>query len=735
MRAMNGRPSAALLRPPQLLTRTISRRLSSKIPRALVINAGSSSVKYGLFDVGASEEARVSGLVEKIGLDGSSISHTGEDGIKQKIEVALPDHATALNHVVELLTASGGPIGDVREIDVVGHRVVHGGASMTTPTVIDDSKEALIESCIPLAPLHNPANLLGIRVARSIFPAPHVAVFDTAFHSTMPPESYTYALPRELIEEHGVRRYGFHGTSYTYVLQKTAEILGRPANKFNAIICHLGSGASMSAVLKGKCVDTTMGLTPLEGLVMGTRAGDLDAGVLSFLSGHLGKSQSEIDTLLNKRSGLLGLSGTSDWRNVREQAQAGDQNAALARSVFIERIRKYLGAYLVKLNGELDALVFTGGIGENDPGLREAVCEGLSSFGLAVDQYKNQMGLHEVQPNFAKVRTLVVPTNEELSIAMQSAEATGLFKAASAPRPVASTDAAATGATVKDAQPGATLHTEAEVLMAQAAKVSREMMAEEESTFENLGHALFIESDGPTGLIEAALLSAVLPRVTKLGYFRLLSYGKHYDAKLDFITNTDKFNLQYDSRDSMIGITVDEALHLFAQSGGQSDEIFSKIIDSFNAYAKDKDFVIVSGEKITARGAGGAPGSSTFYAKLQSALNLPSLVVHDVESEGVKGEGLEAELLAIKASKASENVRFAGAMITGLPLANYAKEAEVMRAMLQRIDIPVAGVMPTDSRVSQLTMAEVATALDAKVLYGSLNLDRQSVHNIEIATM
>ena len=416
------RALAGLARPPV--------RHSSSAARALVINAGSSSIKYGLFDLGSSKEPLVTGLVEQIGLPGSCINHTGEDGVKQRTDETLPDHAVALQRVVDLLTTKGGPVATVEEIDVVGHRVVHGGATMTTPTLVTDEVEAAIEAVVPLAPLHNPANLIGIRKARGIFPAPHIAVFDTAFHATMPAESYTYAVPRELTEKHGVRRYGFHGTSYTYVLDKVSEHLSRPKESLNVIMCHLGSGASMAAVARGKCVDTTMGMTPLEGLVMGTRAGDIDAGVVSFLvSGKLGYSMAEVDTLLNKQSGLKGMAGigSSDWRVVRQAAADGDANAILARKVFVERIRKYVGAYMVKLGGEVDAIVFTGGIGENDPALREAVCANLSTLGVAIDADKNGQGLVEVQASSARVRTLVVPTNEELCLATQAAQAVGLI--------------------------------------------------------------------------------------------------------------------------------------------------------------------------------------------------------------------------------------------------------------------------------------------------------------------
>jgi len=357
---------------------------------ALVLNCGSSSLKYGVFLVEGGELQDVcQGLVDKIGLDGCVIKH--EEGEKtEKIPGMLKDHGESLNKVVELLTRSGGPVKSIGDIKVVGHRVVHGGPKFKDPTVVTADVEKEIEACIPLAPLHNPPNLLGIRTARKVFPVSQVAIFDTAFHATMPPESFRYAVPKDLYEKHHVRRYGFHGTSYKYVSGATAAAMDRPLSELNMIICHLGNGCSMACLKNGKVVDTTMGLTPLEGLMMGTRCGDADLGVYTFLCNELKMSPKDVDTALNKKSGLLGVAGISDMREVISSGDAGNHDSALARKMYVERVRKYLGAYLVKLNGQLDALVFTAGVGENDKDFRELATAGLEPLGISMDSKKSR---------------------------------------------------------------------------------------------------------------------------------------------------------------------------------------------------------------------------------------------------------------------------------------------------------------------------------------------------------
>jgi len=403
----------------------------------LVINCGSSSVKYGVFELKASGELDqiCGGLIDKIGLDGTVIKHeVGEK--KEKMNIALKNHAEALKKLSEILTAAGGPVKNIGDIKVVGHRVVHGGPTFSEPTIIDAATDKAIEECNTLAPLHNPVNLQGIRLAKEVFASSkHVAVFDTAFHATMPPHSYRYAVPKELYEKHHVRRYGFHGTSYKYIVGAVAERVGRPADELNMIIFHLGNGASAACIKSGKVFDTTMGLTPLEGLVMGTRSGDIDAGVLTYMTTGLGMTPKEVDTILNKKSGLLGVCGKSDMREVIAAANKGDEDAMLARRLVIERLRKYLGTFLVKLDGKLDVLVFTAGMGESDTNIREMVCSGLAPLGIDIDAAKNRV-IHagaaqtegEVQSNISRAKIMIVPTQEELSIAQQSLEVCGFIK-------------------------------------------------------------------------------------------------------------------------------------------------------------------------------------------------------------------------------------------------------------------------------------------------------------------
>lgn len=368
------------------------------------------------------------GLVDKIGLDGAVIKHTVNDKT-EKVEGPVADHREALHKVVSILTQAGGPVKNISDVKVVGHRVVHGGPKYASPTVIDEESYKEIERCVPLAPLHNPAHLLGIKTAQEVFKVPHVAVFDTAFHATMPPEAYRYAVPKELYDKHSVRRYGFHGTSYKYVTAETARRLNQRPEDLNLIICHLGNGASMACVKQGQVVDTTMGLTPLEGLVMGTRSGDVDPGLFSFLCDHLGMTAKQADTMLNNQSGLLGLTGKSDMRQVIAGAAQGVPDDVLARRMYVKRVRKYIGSYLVELNGDLDALVFTAGVGEGDKLFGPLVTEGLQSLGIDVDPtkvaaYDGEGG--EIQSTLSRTKVMVVPTREELSIAEQSLEAVGL---------------------------------------------------------------------------------------------------------------------------------------------------------------------------------------------------------------------------------------------------------------------------------------------------------------------
>ncbi|MEU9792426.1 acetate kinase [Streptomyces sparsogenes] len=371
--------------------------------RVLVLNSGSSSVKYQLLDM-ADGSRLASGIVERIG------------------EGPVADHTAALKQVAEELAGQGLGL-DSPALAAVGHRVVHGGTRFTEPTLITDEVVEEIEKLVPLAPLHNPANITGIKVARDLRPdLPQVAVFDTAFHATMPESAARYAVHRETADRYGVRRYGFHGTSHAYVSRATAALLGRDLTEVNTIVLHLGNGASASAVRGGVCVDTSMGLTPLEGLVMGTRSGDLDPAAIFHLARVGGMSVDEIDTLLNKRSGLLGLCGDNDMREIGRRMGEGDPQAQLAFDIYVHRLRKYVGAYAAVL-GRVDAIAFTAGVGENSAAVREAALRGLSVFGIEVDAVRNAVrgsSTRLISTGTSRVAVAVVPTDEELEIASQA---------------------------------------------------------------------------------------------------------------------------------------------------------------------------------------------------------------------------------------------------------------------------------------------------------------------------
>ncbi|MFF9374707.1 acetate kinase [Streptomyces griseoluteus] len=390
--------------------------------RVLVLNSGSSSLKYQLLDMRDSSRLAV-GLVERIGEQTSRLRHTlVATGETREHSGPIADHETALKSVAEELARDGLGL-DSPELAAIGHRVVHGGMFFTEPTVVDDSVLTEIERLIPVAPLHNPANLTGIRTARALRPdLPQVAVFDTAFHTSMPESSARYAIDPKIADRYRIRRYGFHGTSHAYVSRETARLLGRAPEEVNVIVLHLGNGASASAVERGRCVDTSMGLTPLEGLVMGTRSGDLDPAVIFHLARVGDMSMDEIDTLLNKRSGLFGLCGDNDMREIRRRVDEGDEAAALAFDIYIHRLKKYIGAYYAVL-GQVDAVAFTAGVGENAAAVRSAAVAGLDGLGLAVDEELNAVrsdGARLISPPSARVAVAVVPTDEELEIATQT---------------------------------------------------------------------------------------------------------------------------------------------------------------------------------------------------------------------------------------------------------------------------------------------------------------------------
>lgn len=393
----------------------------------LVINSGSSSIKYQLLDT-ERETVLVSGLVERIGEEQGDIVNKANPGTDSeevtKIQQPIPDHNTGMRLAIDLICdPEKGVCDDKSAIHGVGHRVVHGGEDFHKSTIINDEVIAAIEACVPLAPLHNPANLDGIRVAMELFPeAPQVAVFDTAFHQTIPAHAYMYALPYELYEKDRVRRYGFHGTSHKFVAGEMAAILGKPFSETNMVTVHIGNGGSITAVEKGKSVDTTMGLTPLEGLVMGTRSGDVDPAIHAFLARNKGMSIEEIDAMLNKQSGLKGLCGMNDMRDIHDAIEKGDKRAKIALDVQTYRIRKYIAAYMAVL-GHADAIVFTAGIGENDDIVRRESLRGLSAFGVEIDEKVNAQRAKEplkISTDSSKVAVWVIPTNEELAIARET---------------------------------------------------------------------------------------------------------------------------------------------------------------------------------------------------------------------------------------------------------------------------------------------------------------------------
>ena len=399
--------------------------MSAPETTVLVVNSGSSSLKYQLVDP-LGGESLASGLVERIGESEGSIRHTAGGTTTRRTD-RIGDHGDALRAALELFGEVGPDLADAHVV-AVGHRVVHGGSQFSAPTVVDDDVVRAIADLSPLAPLHNPANVRGIEVARTLLPdVPHVVVFDTAFFHTLPEPAYTYALDREVAEKHAIRRYGFHGTSHQYVAQEAARVLGRRPGDVNQIVLHLGNGASASAVRGGVAVDTSMGLTPLEGLVMGTRSGDIDPAVVFHLHRNAGLSVDEVDVLLNRRSGVKGLSGENDFREIARLIEEGDDGARLARDVYLHRLRKYIGAYLAVL-GRVDVLAFTAGVGENDAAVRAGAVAGLEGLGIAIDPELNvarTAGPRVISPAWTSTAVMVVPTNEELAIARQSVAAIG----------------------------------------------------------------------------------------------------------------------------------------------------------------------------------------------------------------------------------------------------------------------------------------------------------------------
>lgn len=390
----------------------------------LVINCGSSSLKFQLIDA-ETEKLIAKGLCERIGIDGSKISYTPIGGSKEETETLMENHTDAIRLVLDALTnEKTGVVKSLDEISAVGHRIVHGGEKFAEATIIDEEVIAAITECNDLAPLHNPANLIGIAACKELMPdTPMVAVFDTAFHQTMPEKAYMYGLPYEYYEKYKVRRYGFHGTSHSYVSKKAAEVLGKNYEDLKIIVCHLGNGASVSAVKNGKCVDTSMGLTPLEGLIMGTRSGDIDPAIMEFIAHKENKNIDEVMSVLNKKSGVLGLSGiSSDFRDIEAGYLKGDKKAVLAMETFVYKVAKYIGSYVAAMNG-VDVICFTAGVGENGPIVRRLICDNyLGYLGITLDEEANNKRGEDIVITTPESKTLVmtIPTNEELAIARET---------------------------------------------------------------------------------------------------------------------------------------------------------------------------------------------------------------------------------------------------------------------------------------------------------------------------
>ncbi|MCX7695586.1 MAG: acetate kinase [Caloramator sp.] len=393
--------------------------------KVLVINCGSSSLKYQLINM-ENEKVMAKGLVERIGIEGSQLKHQPDGMDKIVVEKPMKDHKDAIKVVLDaLLDENYGVIKDMNEISAVGHRVVHGGEKYSGSVLINDDVMKVLDECTHLAPLHNPPNIIGINACKDLMPqTPMVAVFDTAFHQTMPKHAYMYALPYELYEKHGIRRYGFHGTSHKYVSKVAAEQVGKDIKDLKIITCHLGNGASVAAIDGGKSVDTSMGFTPLEGLAMGTRCGDIDPAIVTFLQKEENLSYEEVNNIMNKKSGVLGISGvSSDFRDIENAAFDGNERAQLALDVFHYKVKKYIGAYTAAMGG-LDVLVFTAGLGENSPETRFEVCKNMEYLGIMVDAEKNKVRgkIQEISTEDSKVKVFVIPTNEELMIARDTVE-------------------------------------------------------------------------------------------------------------------------------------------------------------------------------------------------------------------------------------------------------------------------------------------------------------------------
>eukprot|EP00854_Cymbomonas_tetramitiformis_P005265 gene5265-6400_t len=692
----------------------------------LVLNCGSSSLKYALFELQPGVEAAciVSGLVEKIGLASGMVSLVDEaSGEKTKIEMPIPDHKAGLDKVIELLMdPATGKVQAAAQIKAVGHRVVHGGEKFTAAAVITDEVIGAIKEAAALAPLHNPANLTGIAVAQQLFPCPQVAVFDTAFHMTMKPEAFLYALPIKLYKEEGIRRYGFHGTSYLYVAGATAAALEKGVENTNLIVCHLGNGSSMCAIKNGECVDTTMGLTPLEGLCMGTRAGDVDPAVHRHLFATKGMSPDEVDKMLNKQSGLLGLCGDSDMRAIQERADAGDEDAINALGVFVHRVRKYVGAYMVALGGNVDALVFTAGIGENSKRVRELVCESLEPLGLSLDKDKNAAakGLSELQSKQSRCKIMVVPTNEELSITMQSAELCGIMPASKPTTPHRLTRAETaksmgrTQTMAKEASVGSDLggvgHAANSTMLL---NISGRSSAPDRS---DLLTASMLEMpdatrDEGTALAEIGLMYRLMPKVNCLGYFRPFSDEagpEGVDSHVHLLKEV--FNLPDDPL-TMACLSKSKAMEMMAQ--GKMDEMIDMIVSAYEAYKVGKDFVLVGQMTF-------AVESMDINVKVASDLGVPvTFLTTCREHSTVHSIFQEVSLSKGELTDNDNNVKLLGVFVNRVPPEKLEEFTKGLTEIFAEHSIELSGCLPSSPKLRMLCMDEVCSQLQTKVLYGA----------------
>uniref|UniRef100_A0A7S3JV20 Probable acetate kinase n=1 Tax=Aureoumbra lagunensis TaxID=44058 RepID=A0A7S3JV20_9STRA len=666
----------------------------------------------------------LSGKIEKIG--GHSLLNVKGGQVIKKEAIEAPDHEAALDCIYTLLK-------ERRMLDLVfvGHRVVHGGADFEGPALLDEKALSIIEKNIPLAPLHNPAALKGIRGAIKAFPElPQIAVFDTAFHMSIPQESHRYAVPKELYTQQGVRKYGFHGTSYGFVLDKVTRHAFEGHNSSSLILTHLGSGSSMCCVRNGKCLDTTMGLTPLEGLVMGTRSGDIDPGIVGYLSRVLKKTPAQVDAMLNKESGLLALSGISaDMREIQAAALRGDDDAVFARKVFVERVRKYLGAYLIKLRGECEALIFTGGIGENDAQIRADVCAGLEGFGIDLDPVlnfsvaadKGKDFIRDISTPFSRTKVLIIHSSESEAIALQSANFLHVFEENMKQHQIQMKQAAR--------------HTIAAI----ASGTSRPDLVKLEPSQSNvklepIGRGIYMDGVGPISGEEIGLLYQVLPYAPKLGYFR--PFADDDDRKLRTIR--ELFQLTDTPLQSMRGATPSEASEMLTQ--GREDELLDIVIEKYVEYAADKDFVLVS------RGHLGQLGDVFWTAKVAAALSLPVVYVcHDqITPRGFYGGdqvtyhnnpqayvSRVSEVAArVKEAVDSRGGKLAGVITTippGVP-------QDSVESMFDRVGVYPAAILPFDERFSHIAMSEIAYALNANVLLGRDLLSSQVAKGVVVAT-